>query len=205
MLTAIVDPAAGLGHPQLDPIMLEQRRHQRVPAAVKRPLILPDHHRVPAPPRVGQRRHQGGGLRPPRPRHRPALPGVEELRHHTSVTADQRISLGPLPDPRRHRILPVLRRHPAVKREPQPTAAAAAGLLDSAARPLRPVRQQPARPRTRPDSHAAPPASPQHPLLTPGHTPIPRRHRDYRAARQPRRGTDLRAGLAGCFCLIIGP
>ncbi len=83
----------------------------------KRPLILPDHDRVPAPAGAGQL----GGFRAAAPRHRPALPGVEELRHDLPVPADQRTGLLPLPHPRRHRILPVLRRHPPVKREPQAT------------------------------------------------------------------------------------
>jgi hypothetical protein len=82
VLGSIVDAAAGLGHPQLDAVMLEQRRHRRVLAAVERPLVLPDHDRVPAPVRIG-------------------------------------LSLLPLPGPRRHWILPVLRRHPPVKHEPQ--------------------------------------------------------------------------------------
>jgi hypothetical protein len=47
-----VDPAARLRQPQLHLVVLEQRRHQRVLAAVERPLVLPHHDRVPAPARV---------------------------------------------------------------------------------------------------------------------------------------------------------
>jgi hypothetical protein len=62
-----VDPASGLGHPQLDAIMLEQRRHRRVLAAAERALVFADHDRVPAPVRISQRGHQRRGLRAPRP------------------------------------------------------------------------------------------------------------------------------------------
>ena len=65
-----VDPAADLRHPQLHAVVLEQRRHRRVLAAVERPLVLPDHDRVPPPVRVRQLRDQRGGLRAPRPRQR---------------------------------------------------------------------------------------------------------------------------------------
>ena len=93
MLGGEVDPAARLRHPQLHAVMLEQRRHQRVLAAVERPLVLPDHDRVPAPVRVRQQGDQRGGLRAAAPRHRPALPGVEELRH------DHAVPPGPAPRP----------------------------------------------------------------------------------------------------------
>ena len=151
MLGREVDPAARLRHPQLDPVMLEQRRHQRVLAAVERPLVLPDHDRVPAPVRVGQRGDQRGGLRAPAPRHRPALPDVEELRHDPPVPADQRLGLLPLPRPRRHRILPVLRRHPPVEREPQ--AARAPGPWPA-------------------DGPTPPPTPPGHPRPRPGQFPV---------------------------------
>ena len=115
-----VDPPASLRHPQLDAVMLEQRRHRRVLAAVERPLILPDHDCVPAAVRISQQGDQRGGQRAPAPRHRPALPRIKELRHDLPVPADQCPGLLPLPRPRRHRVLPVLGRHPPVKREPQP-------------------------------------------------------------------------------------
>ena len=126
VLGGVIDPAAGLGHPQLDPVVLEQRRHQAVLVSVERPLVFSDDDRVPVPVGVGERGDQDGGLRSPRPGHRAALPGIEELGHHPPVTADKRAGLRPLPSPRRHRILPVLGRHPPVKREPQ--SAGAAGL-----------------------------------------------------------------------------
>jgi hypothetical protein len=81
MLGRVVDPAAGLRHPQLHPVMLEQRRYRAVLAAVERPLVLPGHDRVPPPVRVGKLGDQRGGLRAPRPCHRPALPHIEQLRH----------------------------------------------------------------------------------------------------------------------------
>jgi hypothetical protein len=60
--------------------MLKQRSHRRVLAAVERPLVLPDHNRVPAPVRIGELSDQGGGLRAPGPRQFAGLPGIEELR-----------------------------------------------------------------------------------------------------------------------------
>ena len=74
-----VDPPADLGHPQLDAVVLEQRRHRRVLVPVERPLVLPDHDRVPPAVRIRELRDQRGGLRAPRPRQGPALPRVEEL------------------------------------------------------------------------------------------------------------------------------
>src|ERR1039457_3474382 len=105
------------------PRRLEQRRHRRVLVPVERPLVLPDHDRVPPSVRIRQRRHQSRGLRTSRPRQRAALPGVEEPGHDVAVPGHQHIGLSPLPRPRRHRILPVLGRHPPVKREPQAATA----------------------------------------------------------------------------------
>ena len=84
-----VHPPADLRHPQLDAVMLEQRGHRRVLVPVERPLVLPDHDRVPAPVRIGELRDQGSGLRAPRPRQRPGLPGVEELRHDHPVPGNK--------------------------------------------------------------------------------------------------------------------
>jgi len=50
-----VDPPADLRGPQLDAVVLEQRRHRGVLAAVEGPLIFPDYDRVPPAVRVGQR------------------------------------------------------------------------------------------------------------------------------------------------------
>jgi hypothetical protein len=97
ILSAEVDPAADLRHPQLNPVVLEQRRHRRVLASVERPLVLPDHNRVPARVRVGQFGDQRGGLRAARPRQRPALADIEELRDDPPVSSDQRPGLVPLP------------------------------------------------------------------------------------------------------------
>jgi hypothetical protein len=94
-----VDPSAHLRHPQRDSVVLEQRRHRRVLVTVERPLVLPDHDRVPPPIRVRQRRHQGRGLRSPRPRQRPALPRIEELRHDHPVPRRQHDGLLQLPGP----------------------------------------------------------------------------------------------------------
>jgi hypothetical protein len=106
-----------LRHPQLDVVMLEQRRHRRVLAAVERPLILLDHDRVPAPIGIRQQGDQRGGFRTPGPRHRAALPGVEEFRHDHTVAPDQRVRLLPLPRPRSHRVRArVLARVPSSRR-----------------------------------------------------------------------------------------
>ena len=48
-----LDPATDLRSPQLDPVVLEQRRHRRELAPAERPLILPDHHRIPPAARRG--------------------------------------------------------------------------------------------------------------------------------------------------------
>jgi hypothetical protein len=139
VLRSVVDLAACLGQPQLDLVVLEQRGHGRVLGAVEGTLVLPDHDRVPAAARVRERGGQGGRLRAAPPRQHPALPDVEELRHDGPVPADQRLRLPPLPRSRRHRILPVLGRHPPVKREPQPAAARRPGR--PAPGPLRPRQQ----------------------------------------------------------------
>ena len=114
-----VHPPADLRHPQRDAVMLEQRGHRRVLVPVERPLVLPDHDLVPAPARIGELSDQSSGLRPPRPRQLAGLPRVEELRHDHPDPGNQHQRLLQLPRPRRHRILPVLSRHPPVKREPQ--------------------------------------------------------------------------------------
>ena len=88
MLGREVDPAARFRHPQLDPVVLEQRSHHRVLAAVERPLVLTHRHRVPAAARISQLRNQGRGLGTAAPRHRAALPLVEELSHDYSAPAD---------------------------------------------------------------------------------------------------------------------
>jgi hypothetical protein len=54
-----VDPPADLRHPQLDPVVREQRGHQGVLAAVERPLVLPDHDRVPPSVRISELPDQG--------------------------------------------------------------------------------------------------------------------------------------------------
>jgi hypothetical protein len=79
--------------------MLEQRRHRRELAPAERPLILPDHHRIPPAVGVSQLRDQRSSLRAARPRQRPALPDVEELRHDPPVPGHQRYRLAELPRP----------------------------------------------------------------------------------------------------------
>ena len=103
-----VDPPANLRHPQADAVVLEQRRHRRVLAGIERPLVLSDHDRVPPTLWIRQRSHQGGSLRAPRPRQRPALPHIEELGHDRAVLCYEHRRLRELPRSRRHRILPVL-------------------------------------------------------------------------------------------------
>ena len=133
-----VHPPADLRHPQRDAVVLEQRRHRRVLTAVERPLVLPDHDRVPPAIRVCELRDQGGGLRAPRPRQHPALPRVEELRRDHPAPGYEHHRLLQLPGPRRHRVLPVLGRDPPVERESQ--AAPAAHLTSAAGQALRPRR-----------------------------------------------------------------
>ena len=81
VLGLVVDPAVDLRCPQLDAVVLEQRRHRRVLAAIERPLVFPGHDRIPLPVRVGELRDEGGGLRAAGPGELPGLPHVEELRH----------------------------------------------------------------------------------------------------------------------------
>ena len=79
--------------------------------------------------RVRESRRAGGepagrytrdfSLRAARPRQRPALPRVEEFRPRSGPGC-QRGRLGILPDPRGHRILPVLRPHPPVNANRKP-------------------------------------------------------------------------------------
>ncbi len=97
ILGAEVDPPAHLRGPQLDAVVLEQRRHRGVLAAVEGPLIFPDYDRVPPAVRVGQRGDQGGGLRAARPCQHPAVPDVAELGHDLAVAGHQRGSPVPLP------------------------------------------------------------------------------------------------------------
>jgi hypothetical protein len=118
-----IDPPAGLGHPQLHAVMLEQRGHEGVLAAVESPLVLADHDRVERTIRVGQRRQQRRRLRAPRPRQHPAPAHIEELRHDPPKTRHQRLGLTPLPRPRGDRILMIFGRHPPIEREPQPAPA----------------------------------------------------------------------------------
>jgi hypothetical protein len=139
VLGAEVDPAADLRRPQLDPVVLEQRRHRRELAPAERPLVLPDHYRVPAALGVSQFRDQRGGLRAPCPGQRPALADVEELRHDLSVPGHQRSGLVTLPDPRCHWVLVVLGRHPPVEHEPQPAAVWLCGTTPSCAQPRPPA------------------------------------------------------------------
>ena len=95
MVLAPADGPACLWHPQLNAVVLEQRRHRRVLIPVERPLILPDHDRVPTPVGIGQ----SGGLRAARPRQFPALPAVEELRCDLAVPGHQSACLLSLPGP----------------------------------------------------------------------------------------------------------
>ena len=59
-------PACPIGRPWSSDTFnsaLEQRRHRRVLGPVERPLVLPDHNRVPPAIRVCQLSNQRGGLR----------------------------------------------------------------------------------------------------------------------------------------------
>jgi hypothetical protein len=172
MLRGVVDPPADFRRPQLHPVVLEQRRHQRVLGAVERPLVLPDNDRVPAPIRVRQGGDQGGGLRAPPPRHRPALPDIEELRRDAPVPPDQGLGLLPLPDPRRLRVLPVLRRHPPIEPEPQTAPRRPPG--PATPRALRPQHQRAAPGLRARHRSVLPPPGCRHPRLPPdGKTAIP--------------------------------
>ena len=99
--------------------MLEQRGHRRVLAAVERPLVSPITTASQPRSRIRELSNQSSGLRAPGPRQLAGLPRVEELRRDHPGPGGQHQRLLQLPHPRRHRILPVLRRHTAVKREPQ--------------------------------------------------------------------------------------
>jgi hypothetical protein len=99
LLGVKVDPPADLRGPQLDAVVLEQRRHRGVLGAVEGSLVLPDHDRVPAAIRVSQRGDQGRGLRATHPGQRPAVAGVEEPGHDPPVPGHQRGGLVPLPCP----------------------------------------------------------------------------------------------------------
>ena len=100
---------------------------------------------ITAPLRIRQLSNQSSRLRAPRPRQLTGLPDIEELRRDHPGPGGQHHRLLHLPRPRRHRILPVLRRHPPVKREPQHPACP---LTRTAAKSLRPRLQHiPARAR----------------------------------------------------------
>jgi hypothetical protein len=92
-----VDPPADFRRPQLDAVVLEQRRHRGILAAVEGPLVLADHDRVPPPVRIGERSDQGRSLRAARPSQRPAVADIEELGHDPPVSGHQRGGLVLLP------------------------------------------------------------------------------------------------------------
>jgi hypothetical protein len=93
----------------------------RIDLSEPRPRNRARPDRVPPPAGICELGDQCGGLRAACPRHRPAFPHIEQLRHDHPVPPHQRLGLLALPRPRRHRILPVLRRHPPVKQEPEPS------------------------------------------------------------------------------------
>ena len=148
-------------------------------AAVERPLVLPDHDRVPPPVRIGQRRHQRSGLRAPRPRQGAARPGIEELRHDRPVPGHQHPGLLPLPRPRRHRVLPVLPSTPARKTR---TADPRQPLCPPGAARCAPP-TPPARLRLAPSGTDIPDAGPCHhhplPQNCDGGSPLPRAERPH--------------------------
>jgi hypothetical protein len=119
ILGLVVDPAAEFGGPQLDAIVLEQRRHGGVLATVEGPLVFADHDGVPATLWIGQQSDQRSGLWAACPGQRPAEPDVKELGHDPPMPSHQSGGLLPLPGPRGHRILMILSRHPPVEGEPQ--------------------------------------------------------------------------------------
>ena len=138
MLGREVNPAACLRHPQLDAVMLEQRRHGRVLAAVERPLVLPT--TIASHPRPGSASWATSAAASGRRPHA-TVRLCPASKNSATITppADQRLRLLPLPRPRGHRILPVLGGHPPVKREPQPSSRRSPG--PAAARFLRPRHQ----------------------------------------------------------------
>lgn len=117
---ARVDRPTQLRHPQRHPEMLEQRRHHRELIAIERALTRANDHRIKAAARIRQRRNKPGRLRATRPRQHPAVPDIEELDHNPAMPRCDRLGAQQLPRPRRPRILMILRRHPAIEREPQP-------------------------------------------------------------------------------------
>jgi hypothetical protein len=88
------DPDPGAGDL---PLGLQAQRHHRLLVIFGAEVDPADHNRVPAPLGVGQFGDQRGGLRAARPRQRPALADIEELRDDPPVPSDQRPGLVPLP------------------------------------------------------------------------------------------------------------
>ena len=147
MLRPVVDPAAGLGHPQLHAVMLEQRRHCRVLAAVKGSLCTPRSRPASPPPvRIGELGDQRGGLRAAGPRHRPGLP-----RHRTAPPRSPR---GPARGPQ-----PAPAAAPATSPDPANPRSTPARRTETA--PCR------ARPGAGPSGRSAPPTTPGRPRLSP--------------------------------------
>jgi hypothetical protein len=119
ILICEVNPAAEFGGPQLDAVLLEQRRHRGVLAAVEGALVFADHDGVPAALWIGQLSDQRSDLRAARPGQRAAEPGVEGLGHDPPGPGHQTGGLLPLPGRRGHRILMILGGHPPVEGELQ--------------------------------------------------------------------------------------
>ena len=139
MLGRVIDPAARLRYPQLDPVMLEQRRHQRVLGAVEGPLVLADDDRVPAPARA--RQGPRSARRPAAAGPRPAC-GSARCRRRRPRPARARPPAQPpalAAVPGMHRVLMIFRGHPPVERESQLPAGSSG--CPSAAGALRPRRQ----------------------------------------------------------------
>jgi hypothetical protein len=119
--------AADFRHPQRDAVMLKQREPSTRTGCCRTPARTPRSRSRPTPapdPRAAPPEQRPAGAAP---RQRPGLPRVEELRYDHPDPGNQHHRLLQLPRPRRHRILPVLSRHPTVKCEPQYPACALSG------------------------------------------------------------------------------
>lgn len=114
-----VDGTADLGNPEGDLVVHEEREGQAELAATERPLRFTDHHRVEAPPGIGEIGEEPGGLRASLPWKGPALPDVEVLDDDLAPVGMDEVGSPPeLPGPARRGVLSVLGADSAVEREP---------------------------------------------------------------------------------------
>src|SRR5262249_50103251 len=110
-----IDTATDLRHPQLDPVMNEERERQGELGPGEGALLLPDHDGVEAPITPSTTRQEPCRFRPSRPRQRPGHPDVEVLRDDlAAVRLDERSRDAALPGDAVLGCLTVLGAHPCV-------------------------------------------------------------------------------------------